>query len=120
MYLKISVILLLVALAGSRVACPNGRVEATFATNMTDVALDGFPSFPNRTRTGRPRAGPLHTHCVGQCDGQKFQAVGRVATMVIYCEASDKGGATNCHLDWTAAACWVSPMHPSCHGNHSK
>ena len=34
-------------------------------------------------------------HCDGQCDGMKFQDAGRVATMVLYCEAGDKGGATN-------------------------
>ena len=34
-------------------------------------------------------------HCDGQCDGLKFQLAGRVATMVMYCEAPVKGGATN-------------------------
>jgi hypothetical protein len=34
-------------------------------------------------------------HCDGQCDGLKFQPAGRVATMVMYCEAPMKGGATN-------------------------
>eukprot|EP01083_Nonionella_stella_P111619 327535_1 len=34
-------------------------------------------------------------HCDGQCDGLKFQEAGRVATMVLYCEAPEKGGATN-------------------------
>ena len=34
-------------------------------------------------------------HCDGQCDGLKFQEAGRVATMVMYCKAPEKGGATN-------------------------
>lgn len=36
-------------------------------------------------------------HCDGQCDGLKFQEAGRVATMVMYCDAPEnlKGGATN-------------------------
>lgn len=34
-------------------------------------------------------------HCDGQCDGLKFQNAGRVATMVMYCAAPEKGGATN-------------------------
>jgi hypothetical protein len=34
-------------------------------------------------------------HCDGQCDGMKFQDAGRVATMVMYCKAPEKGGATN-------------------------
>jgi hypothetical protein len=34
-------------------------------------------------------------HCDGQCDGLKFQEAGRVATMVMYCTAPEKGGATN-------------------------
>mmetsp|Transcript_14115 Transcript_14115/g.29680 ORF Transcript_14115/g.29680 Transcript_14115/m.29680 type:complete len:343 (-) Transcript_14115:180-1208(-) len=34
-------------------------------------------------------------HCDGQCDGLAFQKAGRVATMVMYCEAPEKGGATN-------------------------
>ena len=34
-------------------------------------------------------------HCDGQCDGLTFQNAGRVATMVMYCEAPIKGGATN-------------------------
>ncbi|KAL7550514.1 hypothetical protein ACHAWF_013733 [Thalassiosira exigua] len=34
-------------------------------------------------------------HCDGQCDGLQFQTAGRVATMVMYCEAPEKGGATN-------------------------
>ena len=34
-------------------------------------------------------------HCDGQCDGLKFQTAGRVATMVMYCHAPEKGGATN-------------------------
>jgi hypothetical protein len=34
-------------------------------------------------------------HCDGQCDGLEFQQAGRVATMVMYCTAPEKGGATN-------------------------
>ena len=34
-------------------------------------------------------------HCDGQCDGLTFQTAGRVATMVMYCAAPEKGGATN-------------------------
>jgi len=34
-------------------------------------------------------------HCDGQCDGLQFQAAGRVATVVMYCETPEKGGATN-------------------------
>jgi len=34
-------------------------------------------------------------HCDGQCDGLLFKPSGRVATMVMYCEAPSVGGATN-------------------------
>lgn len=34
-------------------------------------------------------------HCDGQCDGLPFKTGGRVATMVMYCDVPEVGGATN-------------------------
>lgn len=42
-----------------------------------------------------PEPDRYRPHCDGQCDGLLFRPSGRVATMVMYCEAPSKGGATN-------------------------
>jgi len=42
-----------------------------------------------------PEPDRYRPHCDGQCNGQSFRPSGRVATMVMYCEAPSKGGATN-------------------------
>jgi 2OG-Fe(II) oxygenase superfamily len=34
-------------------------------------------------------------HCDGDCDGMEHKTGGRVATMVMYCDVPDLGGATN-------------------------
>jgi hypothetical protein len=34
-------------------------------------------------------------HCDGDCDGRKFKDGGRIATMVMYCDIAQRGGATN-------------------------
>lgn len=42
-----------------------------------------------------PEPDRYRPHCDGQCDGLLFRPSGRVATMVMYCQAPSKGGATN-------------------------
>ena len=42
-----------------------------------------------------PEPDRYRPHCDGQCDGLLFRPSGRVATVVMYCEAPRKGGATN-------------------------
>ena len=36
-----------------------------------------------------------HLHCDGSCDGSPFLEGGRLATVLMYCEVADRGGATS-------------------------
>lgn len=64
-----------------------------------NIQIDGQEDLMSIQYFGRglndPEPDRYMPHCDGQCDGQKFQDAGRVATMVMYCKAPLKGGATN-------------------------
>jgi len=64
-----------------------------------NIQIDGQEDLMSIQYFGRglndPEPDRYMPHCDGQCDGQKFQEAGRVATMVMYCKAPLKGGATN-------------------------
>ncbi|KAL7464590.1 hypothetical protein ACHAXS_004929 [Conticribra weissflogii] len=64
-----------------------------------DIQTPGQEDLMSIQYTGRglddPAPDRYKPHCDGQCDGLAFQNAGRVATVVMYCEAPEKGGATN-------------------------
>ena len=64
-----------------------------------NIQIDGQEDLMSIQYFGRglddPEPDRYLPHCDGQCDGLKFQEAGRVATMVMYCKAPQKGGATN-------------------------
>ena len=78
-----------------------GRRIYDYAEDVLRLGIDehGQESLTSIQYTGRgvkdPEPDFYGRHCDGECDGSRHKPGGRVASVVMYCEIPEKGGATN-------------------------
>jgi len=86
---------------GSPVALLKEKV-LEYTNSVTNYDLDGYWQEQHLVAIkyiGRgeddPEPDQYLPHCDGKCEGRQFREGSRVATMVMYCQVPEKGGATN-------------------------